>query len=129
MAIAPTIVLPLVKKLAKIALPPDHYKGPSIGLSTENGDSWFTAGSKINELMDRVHELEGMVRSFFMTGDPVKPAPTAAPVQAVPPPATPIVTPPAAANPPTPTISPLSPPVTIPIVAPAAPTVSMPAKT
>ena len=123
---APTILNPLVQELKKIALPPDHYKGPSIGLSTENGDSWLSAGNKINALIDRVHELEAMIKNFFTTGQPTKPAPTAPQVQTVPPPATPIVTPPAASSPVVPTVSPLAPPVIAPVSTPPAPVVTAP---
>ncbi len=119
-------ISPLVKELKKIVLPQDHYKGPSTGLSTENGDSWLTAGTKINSLIDRVHELEGFIRSFFVTGSPTKAATPAAPVTSAEPPATPIVTPPAAATPPVPVVSPLAPPVTAPIATPTAPVVTAP---
>ena len=36
-------------KIDPINGPPDHYSGPSAGLSTEKGDSWHTSVKKIND--------------------------------------------------------------------------------
>jgi hypothetical protein len=50
--------------------PPDHYSGPSVGLSTEKGDSWHTAVAKINAGFHKIVEaIEGGVQHDVEAAD------------------------------------------------------------